>query len=785
MKHLIYRLFTISLCALCAGALTVSCTDSKEKERLEREAKLAAQREADARAEKQAAEMEKLRKADEEAARKEQAELDKGPIQDKHFLSVNMPTGPVNRGDLIEAYVDLAVPFENPFDRSSIHVDAYISGDSNGVSVEKSLFFIGGDSKKSTWKLMYLPRKSGDLKFTFSIRSGNNSYVSLEYPQAVGKSKNSPVYKFSKKSLWAFENGNDESMRVIAANFPLNIDMEKSEKLLRAAKNSGANAIVLRLEAPMWLIVAEDTANQKAGQPNIAAFEKVENIMDEAKKLGLYTILNFSSGKSFEKKNYASTYFAKSGIAPKQKDFFESQEAKSAYINVLNYAVSRFGSRPDLLAWFVFDGIDGVDIDNLDLRTSWLTEISTAVKDADADISHPSILSAKTSSELEFLWGGDICDVLAFDLTDKRDFSNAVDSHSDFFTKRYRKPVAVSSFGLRDLFREESNIFIRNTLWASLFTRTPMLAVADLSDESMRNSTLEAIREVSEFQGKFISGMKSPKVLQLPDKVVQKAAKASEDFIFVQPAFSETYLSRESANDYARLDIDATGTVLKNSMPEILQKGAIVYLNIDGVPNDKCSFNFEVPFLSKDGEIKFEVGAEEREPKTIVCSSKGAKKDFVFNGTEMALVNKTFSIPLEKGDNKFTIQIEGTDNVKAYVCNYRIDGMGSFKGFAGVTVRGISGSGDTKYALWFKRTGMDAYNFGKYKLASRNIGDLKAFDYQLKVGKPNAAYKVVWWNTRAGAELVSGTIKSSADSTLKLRVPPFKTDIACFIEETK
>lgn len=776
-------LLLISIIAI--GAFTTSCTDSKEQERVALEAKIKAEEKAQARAKKAAEELEKLRKADEAQAKAEEEKLERGPIQDKHFLSINMPTGTVKRGDLIEAYVDIAVPFDDAFDAKDIYVDAYISGERNGLSLDKRLFFIGGNSEKSTWKLSYLARKSGECKFVFNIHAKNKLYNSLEYVQNVAKSKNSPIYKFSKKNQWYFRNGTGEFKRAVTANFPLNLDDEKTEKLLQAAKNFGVNTILLRLEAPLWLTVASDNGSQKAGQPNLAAFEKVESIMNSAKKHGISTILNFSSDKSFGN-DYANTYYAKSGIAPTVKDFFENAEARKDYIKILQYAVARFGARPDLLGWFVFDGIDGIDVENLDSRSAWLTEITMSIKDLDTDIGRPFILSAKTSSELEFLWGGDLCEVLGFALSDKKDFANAVDSHSEFFVKQYRRPISFTSVELNGLpysYEEKSGIYMRNALWASLFTRTPLLAVLDLTEQTKQNAALEAFKEVSAFQQQFISKIPSPVVLQLPDKVVQKAAKYTEDSTSIYPAFSQTYLSRENSNDYARLEIDGNGTVVKNSMPDVIQKGAIAYIEVKDVPHKKCSLNIEIPFISKDGVLDLEFITEEKSPKKFKISASEAKKSMAFGDVEMFYVNKTIKIPLEQGDNKFTVQIEGSDNVKARLGIITLNGMGSFKGFAAVSARAVASEDNSKMAIWFKRSGMDAYNFGKYNLAGKNIGELKPFEYLLKVGAANAKYKVVWWSTRAGAILASGEIKSSADSILKLKVPTIKTDIACFIEK--
>ena len=83
------------------------------------------------------------------------------PVQDSHFLSIDINSDNLKAGGLVTGYVDLNVPFENPFDSKDIMVEMYVNGESNGVSENAPFFFEKGDSEKSTWKLMYRLPKAG------------------------------------------------------------------------------------------------------------------------------------------------------------------------------------------------------------------------------------------------------------------------------------------------------------------------------------------------------------------------------------------------------------------------------------------------------------------------------------------------------------------------------------------------------------------------------------------------------------------------------------------------
>ena len=47
---------------------------------------------------------------------------------------------------------------------------------------------------------------------------------------------------------------------------------------------------------------------------------------------------------------------------------------------------------------------------------------------------------------------------------------------------------------------------------------------------------------------------------------------------------------------------------------------------------------------------------------------------------------------------------------------------------------------------------------------------------------PSARFKVTWWDTRGKKPIASGVLKTDAESVLKLRTPPFNSDVACVIE---
>lgn len=710
------------------------------------------------------------------------------PVQDSHFLSIGINTDNLKAGGLITGYVDLNVPFENPFESKDIMVEMYMNGESNGISVNAPLFFEKGNSEKSTWKLSYRLPKAGKYKYTINVRAKNKNYFSLEYEFNVADGGPSKIFNINKKGFSHFENKAGEKMRAIGGDFPIQLDINSQKALLERLSKSGGNTIRISIEAPCTAFVAEDSDTAKAGWINVAAFNKVEELMDAANNLGIKTILCFASPLSFSESAYQRSYFAKSGLAPSASDFFKNLKAQQKFNTLLQYCALRFGCREDLLMWQVIDGIDRMDIEDLDARMMWLSNANVTLRDADTS-GHPILLSAGTSSEMEFIWSGDSCDVLAFDIFDVKDFALSVNSHNKFFSKKYKKAVAVSKFGNTAgalVLPEPSFILMHNTYWAGLFTPSPLLPLSNLGEHNKAASDAEfnAIRNVSAFEKNFNLASADLELLTLHDVAVLSAPKADGNSVITQPAFGDTIVSRESSNDTAELIMEPDGTILKNTLPRIWRKEAIIAIEVNGIPNDKCALSFEIVSIPQEDNFELQMMLNDDPIKPEKISSEGIKKIRKEGGIARAYLNKVVKIPLERGNQKVNIQLVSDGNASMEVANIRLDGVGSNMGIASVKPFAMRDKLTGSTFIWFKRAATDTASFAKYKLYERNIPDLKPFEYSVQM-KADTSYRVTWWDTRAADKIAVGVIKSDANASLKLRTPPFKYDVACAIEEIK
>ena len=148
----------------------------------------------------------------------------------------------------------------------------------------------------------------------------------------------------------------------------------------------------------------------------------------------------------------------------------------------------------------------------------------------------------------------------------------------------------------------------------------------------------------------------------------------------------------------------------------------------------------------------------------------------------MAYVPQKILIPLKKGNQTINFQIIG-GTMRVEMLSLR--GYGSLNGANAVHAFAAKDDTEDSIAIWFRRSGADSYTVAKHKLYMRNIPKLRKFSYQLPVASPDTIYDIVWWDTKAKKEIAAGTGKSTADSVLKLTVPPFSTDVACFIKKAQ
>lgn len=715
----------------------------------------------------------KAKKAKEQKAETAQtaAESESEP-DDKRILSLDVDTEGATSGAAFTGSATIKAPFKNPFDASDISVELVLSGHSNGVAINVPMHYERGNSDKSTWSFSAILPKAGTYNYSVAVKTKNENFSSAERKFKATKGTGLGIYRPSKKEPSHFYKKGAANIRAIGANFPATLTGDTREKALDELAAAGANTLRIKLSAPNSLIVP---TGEFAGKYNQPMLKNLETLLDSMQKRGMNAVVSFADTSDFGA-NYANSYFAKSGLAPKSADFFKNPDAIEAYNSLVKYVVNRFGANKTIAMWEPFSGIDGLDISALDSYTAWLSTATSAIRDSDTTAKRPILLSAATSSELDYLWGGEACAFLGFDLVGLRDFSQGAWEHSNFFTKRYKKPVgALSATPAANAPEDPTSAYIRNAMWAGFMTGSPIVPFADFTKVAARIPSAEAIAEISAFEKHFKTADANLEALRLPEKIVQTSSSADENTTIIYPAFTETFPDREVSNDLAKLSFDlATSETKANSIPDTWKESAVISVALENVPTDKNELVIEAQSVS-DTDFELVVNTEEKEILRTKISAD------IFDTKRPSKDIGKIRIPLTKGTNEFTIKLEGK-NATMKIARLEIPKTGSMRGVSAIKPFAAKDLKSGSIYIWARRAGAESYTVAKYKLYRRTIPKLKSFDYEIQMqDAPQTTFKVSWWDTKNKKMIAEGELTTNDQSVLKLKFPPFQTDIACVI----
>ncbi len=721
------------------------------------------------------ARMEREQKEAEEKAAREAAEK-------SQFLSIDFRGDNLKKGDVLTALVDIKSKFDNPFDANDIYVDAYIFDDAAGISMNVPLAFMGGKSGNSSWQLKAVIPSAGSYKCLFGVRQKRDYETSREYKFNVADVEGGEVYRLDLKGkdVFFFKSDSGHKVRAVGASIAHDFTLAEKKNLLNEIKKSGANTVRLDLDFITNFVLPSDSGSFKAGWPNMKAMSETEEILKDAAELGIKVIICFDSAEEFTSEAYSKTYFSK--IAASPSEFFMSPAAQEAYRNAVGYFMGRFDSDESIIAWQIFSGIDAWEPDQVDTRYYSISSIGSFIRDRDK-LGRAITISIRGSSDFDFLWRGDFADLISFELFNVQDFADSVMFHSEYFSRKYKKGVCILKSGVLDG-SDLSGVGLHNAIWSSLFSRTPIVALADL-DKNARAQVFSNLKSASEFNSKYVVPMKKPEVMRLPTVNVIPSIKNKDDVMFIRPAFGLTQLNKESSTDLAVLEISADRTVAKNTLPSVWRSNAIITLKFDAMPKD-CFLHFKIPSILRNGNDACRVSVTNSDGDEVFLETfdpqKSPNSSKAPNGDELAVVNKSVRLEIPEGKSKFDVMItspNGTGYIN--VSDMKITGIGSKLGFNDVKVVGLTDvEGDTSL-LWFRRGGYNNWTYTKYKIHNRKISPVRSFEYKIPVGSPRTKYTVVWWDTREAKEIAKGELFSDAKSILKFRTPAINSDVAAAI----
>jgi len=731
---------------------------------------------------------------------KEEIKKPEPPFLRIDFLSENLV-----KNATLKANLTIEGVFDNPFDSRDIAIDAMISWKKDTQMINWPVYFVEGTSEKSRWKLNAPLLGEGKYKCKFIYRDRNGFKESEDFEFNVRAENRHGIFKPAKKMFFALKDDLGNVFRGMGANLSLS-DGEDATSSILALVQAKCNLIRFNLGNDWNSFVAEDmlaekieleegeeeeeeieaSATVKSGFFNQEYLNKLELSLDLAYENNMQTILSLLDQSAFEEDVFAKSYFVKSGLSSDIQSFFVDRKVKDYYKNYIRYMVARFGGRTEVMAWNLYSGIDRNNKQDFEKRILWLEEISSYIRDIDAT-GRSLIVSASTSSAHDAIWYSMSTDIIGLESYNMKNFAFTVFESSKYFTKKYSKPMIFMSYGItadKEGHPDKNNMILHDSLWAGLFSQTPILPLASNVKALSQNGSMSKFKSVAAFEKLY--GINPENLKSLASDYVQIFARKGENMTIIYPTFMATYPEIAMADDMYKAKVNSSGKILFNTLSSRLSdlNPQTLVVNM-GKAKGKVTLDISaMRQLDEKFDFVILIDGVETLRKTFDIAKGDVIKDGDYN---KILVSESISIALEEGEHEIGFEIKSANwQNPAFVeiASITVDNLGSLAGVSAVDVLGLEDSKDNKRFYWFKRMGTSSWGFFKYKLAERNIPDLKPFEYAIENLKAKTNYKISWFDTINGREIISGIVATDDKGKLTFNVASFKYDISCCIEES-
>jgi|GEM_PF-3327319 len=719
------------------------------------------------------------------------------------FLQIDFPTENLIKNTPLKATLTIQGKFENPFDTTDVSIDAMISWKKDTQIIHWPVYFVEGTSELSRWKLNAPLLGEGKYKCKFIYRDKEGFKESEEFEFTVNAQDKAGIFKPVKKMFFAFKDDSGKVFRGMGANLSLVNDADLTSSILALAQEK-CNLIRFDLGKNWESFLAEDiladaaepeengdeeivdNAIEKAGFFNVELFNKLELSLDFANENNMQSIISFIDADSFAKEIFANSYFVKSQICGDAQSFFAERKVKDYYKNFMRYMVARFAARSELVAWDLYSGIDRDNKQDFEKRVLWVDEISAFLREIDAT-QRSLIVSASTSSAHDSLWYSMSADIIGLESYNMKNFGFTIFESSKYFTKKYAKPLVFMSYGVtsdKAGYPDKDNMMLHDSLWAGLFSQTPILPLASNVKALSQSGSLSNFKSVAEFVSLY--EMRHENLQTMKADSVQIFARKGENQTIIYPAFMATYPDLATADDMYKVKVNSAGKILENTLSLRLTdlNPQTLFVNMGKVKGKVIVDISAVRQIDEKFDFVILVDGVESLRKNF----DNIKGDVVQDGDySKILTSELISIAIEEGEHEITFELKSKNwQNPAFVeiASITIENLGSMAGVSAVDVLGLIDSENNKRFFWFKRMGTSSWGFFKYKLAERTIPDLKPFEYSVDGLNPTSNYKISWFDTFTGKEIISGVVATDDKGKLTFNVAAFKYDISCCIEES-
>ncbi len=382
------------------------------------------------------------------------------------------------------------LPYNNPFDRDEIQVDAIVMGPA-GEQLTLSCFYkyparyetIGvwlSDEEAAHWCLRWQAQYPGEYKLQIVVRFNEATFYNEPSTHWLkpGCAKGIIRQNLQNPQLFEHQNG--------AAFFPLGINaawdtFENYKLLLSNLSRSGANFI------RYWLAAFTNQQlewHRGIGYYDQLAAAKLDYLLEECQRNAVYLqlcIFHHGMFSTSTDSNWADNpYNSKNGGPLNNPEaFFYQEKSKVLYRKLLHYLVARYGAYTNLLAWELFNEVQWTGHHPMQSNQwkvavlSWQDEMAHFIKQID-HFRHP-VTSSANKQQLTQLAEASRLDILQYHTYPRSGLYDRILELDIYFLKKLKnvdKAIFCGEYGYYqdgDVSKAEE----QRLVWLSLFIQVP------------------------------------------------------------------------------------------------------------------------------------------------------------------------------------------------------------------------------------------------------------------------------------------------------------------------
>lgn len=408
--------------------------------------------------------------------------------------------------DIGRSSAELLVPAEakfNPYDPADIAIDAtlrYPSGEKErlpcfwhvparpvyqkgrGDEGQPVLWERFAPTGEGSWRFRFAPPAPGRYAYSYTVRMGRRQWSLAGGEFLVGKARTAhpgPIQTTPGGTVFQYANGRPFIPLGHNLGWPTESGTKVYGEWLRRLGEAGGNCGRLwlthyytgtRLE---WSASVRNSGFEGAGRYSIESAARLDRILAQARRHGIFLILTFSSFGDLSQDWAKHPYNRQAGgWLETPREFFSDRRARQAVKNHLRYLVARYGWSPNVWAWELWNEVDSSEGYEEAAVLAWHREMAAYLKQVDI---HRRLVATSYRYTPPF----SSCAAYQLEDIDFTQIHSYLPRLVNIFPRRlqalrgYGKPAIIAEFGLFSaptyFDADPAGLHLHDGLWAAVF----------------------------------------------------------------------------------------------------------------------------------------------------------------------------------------------------------------------------------------------------------------------------------------------------------------------------